>query len=394
MNQEEINIIKSLAEEVLGENELQLLKTRVITDENYSKFLDKFLQILIEKDKSISLLDFLSFNELSEKYLIFKTKITDILEELAELSFKGHSSENIEFLLETKNEVFLNHLHFLSETRTALAISERAEIKKKLKHLDALNEFELTDDELKTAVTILERKRLKQYLKDIEEDGAKIFDLNFKSILKYAAVIIFIIVPAFFIVNYLNKDDSNKKPQLAQKKQVKKIDTIAKHKDMLGDKLKMPEADQYSQDNSVLQEKSFGFASGEIKKINITIVNIATQINVLENYYKLEIERASNKGYGAIANIYRQKFDSLSATKETYTYDKITGKLVIYSSKLKADKKTVASIKLLGLEQNNKKILYTKIENKYYLIIEQGNNSKLLEELNEDIIDRLNQIGN
>ena len=131
MNLKEQHIIDSLITEALDADELFALKNNLITEENYENFLTKLLLIIINKDTTLSLLDFLKFNNLSSKFLFFQNKTTDVIEDIAELSFKGHESENTIYLEQSNNEIFQEHLQFLKETQNAIIFSERIELKKK-----------------------------------------------------------------------------------------------------------------------------------------------------------------------------------------------------------------------------------------------------------------------
>lgn len=217
MNLKEIHIINSLIEQTLIKHEIEGLKERLIILENYNNFLEKLLGIIIGKDKSVTLLDFLSNNSLSDKVLFIQNKKADVIEELAELHFKKHSSDNTYFLLETNDETFLNHLAFLRETEGAFVINERIDFKKKLEKLDKLNEFNLSESDIKSAITIAERKRLKEQLVKIQptsNEETKIIPFNFKTFLKYAAIIMLVISLAILIINRINQ--KNKSPNKSQ----------------------------------------------------------------------------------------------------------------------------------------------------------------------------------
>ena len=133
MNLKEQHIIDSLITEALDADELFALKNNLVTEENYENFLTKLLFIIINKDTTLSLLDFLKFNNLSSKFLFFQNKTTDVIEDLAELAFKGHESENTIYLEQSNNELFQEHLQFLKETQNAIIFSERIELKKNSK---------------------------------------------------------------------------------------------------------------------------------------------------------------------------------------------------------------------------------------------------------------------
>ena len=154
MTLKEQHIIDSLIKEALDAEELSALKSNLVNENNYENFLNKLLSIIISKDVTVSLIDFLKFNNLSNKLLFFQNKATDVIEKLAELSFKGHESENTIYLEQSNNDVFQDHIQFLKETQNAIIFSERIALKKKLEKLDDLNAFDFDEKDIKAAITL------------------------------------------------------------------------------------------------------------------------------------------------------------------------------------------------------------------------------------------------
>jgi hypothetical protein len=396
MDLKEIHIVNSIIEEVLSDAEIATLKHNLQSEENYTNFLAKLIEVLIEKDSTINLKDFLEFNNLSLKYLVFKNKINDLLEDLADLKFNGHSSENINFLIDSKNETFSNHLDFLQETSKAVKIDQRATLKKKLEQLDKLNEFDLSEQDIKTAVKLKERARLKTHLAEVNESGkkeAKVISLNFKTVLKFAAVLIFIIGPAIFFINRLNNTEKGTQ-ELADNKKIIKSDTSVKKNQTPLDTLQLPNAESYSIENEILQAKNFGYASSINTKITISVFNISNQLKTIERQYQQSINGVSGRGYGPIEKKYQLALDSLNTVRETYTFNKKLNMLSIYTTKWLAEKRFVSKLKLLSIEKNTESILYLKVETNYYLIKLIGKNHDLKEEKDEDMLDRLMLVEN
>ena len=379
--------MNSLIEPSLNRNQIDGLKERLRTSENYNAFWQKLLEIIIGKDQSISLLDFLTSNGLSDKFLFIQNKTEAVIEELAELHFKELKSVNTNFLLQSNNQVFLHHLEFLTETASALVIKERVELKKKFQKLDNLNEFNLNEKDIKTAVVASERKRLKQHLSSLESSEkttAKIIAFDFKAVLKYAAIIILVVGPAIFIINRINHSVSTKDNEVADKHIKITVDSLPH--DTLKLDFKLPVSEKYSGVSVLISESKFGFSSNDNKKISIEINDISGQLSALE------IEQKRNQTHGATAHYLKHAVDSLNAIKETYTFDEKEGKIYLYSTKLKADKKTLNDLKVLGLELENKKAIYLKVKNNYYKLLNTGKNNSLQIELNEDVMDKLNVI--
>lgn len=384
MNFKETYIINSLIEQSLNRNQIDGLKERLQTSENYNVFSRKLLEVIIGKDQSISLLDFLTSNGLSDKFLFIQNKTEDVIEELAELHFKELKSVNTNFLLQSKNQVFLRHLGFLTETASAVVIKERVELKKKFQKFDKLNSFNLDEKDIKTAVVASERKRLKQHLSSLqssEKTTSKIIAFDFKAGLKYAAIIIFVVGPAIFIINRINHSVSTKDNEVADKHVKTKVDSLPH--DTLKSDFKLPVSEKYSGVSVLISESKFGFSSNDNKRISIEINDISGQLSALE------IEQKNNQINGAAINYMKHMIDSLNSIKETYTFDKKEGKIHLYSTQLKADKTTLNDFKVLVLKIENKEVDYLKIKKNYYKLLNIGKYNNLQIESNEDIVDRL-----
>ncbi len=434
MNLKEQHIAESIIKETLDVLELAALKKNLETEANYEIFLSKLLSIITNKDKTISLLDFLKFNNLSGKFLFIQNKKTDIIEELAELFYKGHESENTIYLEQSNNEVFQDHIQFLKDTKLAIELFARKELKKKLEKLDELNAFELTDSDIKTAINLFERHRLKAHFaelakkKEVEVEPAvyysksqlsigdrdevlngneepkfsKTISSKDKTVLRYAAILILVIGPTIFIVNQINKQNYSEPTNVLAKNDTEKqkistskqyaINDTKKQGDPIKIKIEpfefqLPIATSFSGECIIQEKTKFGFSSSDIKQVNITVVNLSNQIDAAQNNLYKEI-----KGNGARTKSIQNKLDSLISLCETYTYSQ--GVIIFYSTKLQANSNTFTNIKLLAIEQKNNTTLYSKIFENYYLIIETKKNSKLIKETQEDVIERIKMIEN
>ncbi len=188
----ENNIIYSVVTSVLTEGEDTALRKLLASEDNYQKFLIKLFEIVIGKEKT-TLQEFLDLHFISGKLREFQNQTEFVIQALADLSFKGYVSEYTAWLQENKNSIFLEHILFLKEAENGISETARRDIKKRLLSLDKLNEFELTDFEIRAAVTIIERKILKERFKQID---SKLYNqLNRKTHkFKYSTVIILIIV--------------------------------------------------------------------------------------------------------------------------------------------------------------------------------------------------------
>lgn len=386
MNLKEQHIIDSLVSEALDADVLSALKNNLASEENYENFLSKLLSIIISKDETVSLFDFLKFNDLSSKFLFFQNKTSDVIEDLAELSFKGYESETITFLVQTNNEVFYNHIQFLKETQNAIIFSERISLKKKLEKLDELNGFDLDEKEIKAAITLHERSRLKKHLSELAKKGSsgdgKIIKFDYRQVLKYAAVLILVVAPTIIIVNRVNKQKTTTN-DLANNDNKKQTEPKQIEKEPYN--FQLPNADTYAMEKELLQEQKFGFSSGsDSKNITIKINNLGVQLIALNN----EIDK--HKADLKIRTYLKYKVDSINAFNETYIFTKNNG-LAIYTLKLSPTKNTLQQLKFITTEKEK---LYLKEKSAYYLIKKDGLRHQLIKETSEDIIDQLDLIEN
>lgn len=386
MNLKEQHIIDSLVSEALDADELSALKNNLASEENYENFLSKLLSIIISKDKTVSLFDFLKFNNLSSKFLFFQNKTSDVIEDLAELSFKGYESETIAFLLQTNNEVFYNHIQFLKETQNAIIFSERISLKKKLEKLDELNGFDLDEKEIKAAITLHERSRLKKHLSELAKKGSsgdgKIIKFDFRQVLKYAAILILVVAPTIIIVNRVNKQKTTTN-EIANNNNNKQENHIENKTEPYS--IELPNSDTYAMEKELIQKQKFGFSSGsDSKSITIKINNLSVQLIALNN----EIDK--HKANLKIRTYLKYKVDSINALNETYIFTK-ANELVIYSIKLPSTKSILQKLKLISIKTEK---LYLNEKSSYYLIKKDGLRHPLIKVTSEDIMDQLDLIEN
>jgi len=412
MNLKEQHIIDSLIKETLDAEEFSALKKNLETEANYEIFLSKLLSIITNKDKSISLLDFLKFNNLSGKFLFIQNKKTDIIEELAELFYKGHESEITTFLAHTNDDIFNRHIQFLKETHNAIIFSERIELKKKLEKLDELTEFNLDENEIKAAVTSHERQILRKHFSELakntevevepavyysksqlsiddrdevlngneEPKFSKTISSKYKTVLRYAAILILVIGPTIFIVNRINKQNYLEQPNVLAKNDTKKqkistskqyaINDTKKQGDPIKIKIEpiefqLPIAESIVMETKLLEEPKFGFAASPVSKVKLSVINISNQIDALEQQCKKASSEKSNTGNGLSVKRYCGSYDSLISIKETYTFNKKLNTLTIYTSKWKANNKFVSKLKLVSIEKNTESILFLNVETNY-----------------------------
>ena len=73
-------------------------------------------------------------------------------------------------LLKTNNNVFYESLGFIENVKTAIVLTERGQLKKKMQLLDELETFNLSESAVKAAVTQSERERFKEEMMKIDRE--------------------------------------------------------------------------------------------------------------------------------------------------------------------------------------------------------------------------------
>ena len=202
MRTKENDIIGLIILDILTEREHRALKLMLETEENYQLFLLKLLNILIGKDSTIPLSDFLDLHNMSGKEINLNNHTNDIIEDIAELAFKGYSSEITLWLNENQNIVYLEHLSFLEDVRSEIEKKERITIKNRLKLLSEMKDFDLTEDEIREGIILYERNRLRKHFAQLsaqEKSVTKVNTSNSPNRLKYASILLLIGVSSIIL---------------------------------------------------------------------------------------------------------------------------------------------------------------------------------------------------
>ena len=146
-------------------------------------YLNSLNRIWIAKKYDLTLLE-----ELNRSYNFPAYQDSDLtaagryLEKLAESYVQGNNSDTIQYLLKTGNPDFLESSGFIEEVKTAIKLTERERLKKKMQFLDDVGEFDLPEPEIKAAIIQSERERLKAVMQKIDtEDENKVKHLGAES---------------------------------------------------------------------------------------------------------------------------------------------------------------------------------------------------------------------
>lgn len=246
MRTKENDIIGLVILDILTEREHRALKLMLETEENYQVFLSKLLNILIGKDKSMLLGHYLELHNIYGKEINFNTQTNSIIEDIAELAFKGYSSEITLWLNENQNIVYLEHLSFLEDVRSEIEKKERITIKNRLKLLSEMKDFDLTEDEIREGIILYERNRLRKHFAQLsaqEKSVTKVNTSNSPNRLKYASILLLIGVSSIILAysipqvrNFIKKELK----ELFQKEEPpakKESDTVIAPKEVASDTL-------------------------------------------------------------------------------------------------------------------------------------------------------------
>jgi hypothetical protein len=207
VNTQESNIVEIVLIKTLSEREKKELRLLLPSEENYQKFLITLFEILIGKEKTISLESFLDLHSLEGKLAAIKEYSNEIIEDLAELAYNGHSSNYTIWLSETKNEVYLYHLRFAEDIKKVIQLKERITIRERLNKLEKMKGFELTDAQIERGVIYHERNRLRKRFAELDAKTAKQENKGFFQ-LKFATIVLLITISgailAFSIPGFRN----------------------------------------------------------------------------------------------------------------------------------------------------------------------------------------------
>lgn len=252
-----------------------------VLDENKEaiNYLNSVNKILIANNFNEALLQQLdqtyNYSSSTDKLTSFRGRY---LEQLAELNMQGKTSSTIQHLLENPNPVFIQHSEFIADVKTATRIMEREQLKKIMRGENEIQSFDLNDEEIRSAVRMIERKKLTEMMdkinieqkdENIEGKDAKIIPLqtsfNWKRLAAAAVVIGVIATTAIIIIN-------NKKPSPGIV--INKPDTTVNKKNIKDDRNTGTEIASFSFDTvqrvmNVNKESALGFA---VKQEKITVI--------------------------------------------------------------------------------------------------------------------------
>lgn len=346
----------------------------------------------------------------------------DYYTSLAQIYLNGESNEEIKLLLLNKNILFkeivaavLNNEAFEKELSFAIRLTEREQLKKKLQLADAYDNFELPEEEIKTAVTEVERTNFKKLFREIDEQEFKEtmpeevvsqthskssiansaqFSkvISFKSFFRYAAVAIvfgFVAFSGYYLMTSKSPDKKNANTNLSSNDHME----IA-----IPNFTIIPE--QKTKAYSVLAPESFGIFTPKKVKIIITVINTGKYIRQTQVYldslkrsFTMELNSNPKAGYGGVYNEIYTIMDSLkrmldleTSQLNTYTFNQKTGRIILYlSDDIQVDK-------VMSVNPADRSVFYIQLKKEFYKIQSAIKSKRLIPESNKAIIEELNKI--
>ena len=301
------------------------------------------------KDESIDKISAeIGFTESIEELLKIRN---EYFVSLAQISLDQATNQTLEQIKASNNQSFKKLLNEMSDNDSfekdmsiSLKSLQRDEMKKLFKEIDKEDEFEIADNEIKTAITSVERESMKKRFAEIdkEEHRSKVFKL----ITRYAvaAAVIGILIGGAYL-RFFNHETSNDNSIVAN--------------------VELPnlfESSEYSK-SIIVDNRGSGLAGNISIKDSISIQTngLTKQIDTLRAMLENAIPDNAGEHDQTNSRITKQ-IDSLLNILNTYTYDFKTKKVVLNVPQVSIIKNIIA------INPNDLSEFYISIEGKYYLI--------------------------
>ena len=420
-NNLKLEITEILKEALHAEGFVELQKN-FPSEDTYSNFLDTLVELILTKSER-ELSDFMDLYDFERIGTLFYSRKNDIIEKIAELFYSGISDKWSYFMQKTNNSIFIEHLSFLENLNLAVKISERERIKNKLKNLDDIEAFEISDQEITRAVSIIERAHLKSKFKEIDSEQEKEEELepdyvgkvigisepihlekkNKKSdyfvknttisFYKYAAIILMVLLASSITYIYIKNlakrserdmamnhvhEKSPSSPYSANKIQP----SVKLKKNNLIEKPILPKAQILQSKTNVISTPNMGFSAVKTRQLTTTIINIGPQLSSI--YHQIKAATSENSAY---LKQCRKLQDSLIRLQGTYLLDLSQNQLTLYSSPKKIEF-TPKKVKIFLYRE----LYYLKYGDIFYLLDPNKNQLNTIND--DDLIDELNVLEN
>ena len=335
----EIQILENLCKSVLEEAYFDISKCDATF---WKSFLVHFIDFEQDRKPFYVFIYSLELNNPEKAIQTFENLYQPFLDQLAEETVLGYTSECVEKLL--ANTYFNQRVHFYKNLEKAIAINERKQLKRALPAMYDKYAFEISDNELRPVITKLERQALKDKMKGWDKEltnvkeHSNVFSSNQKPAetkvikltwVKYAAAACIFLVIGIVL---FNQNTNEVKPDIDV--------VIDEDKQMykLNNKLPRPElmeATKKSSWSKVIINEGLGFSSNQLKikvvEINNQdrIVSIQKAIFTYQEYLEKELLNSIGDGplfdeIKAQIEALNKELNTLKAQQNTYLFDENT----------------------------------------------------------------------
>jgi hypothetical protein len=334
----------------------------------------------------------------------------------------------INYLIDSKNNVFLGHKMFLENLSNSINNLERTNLKQTLKQLEA----EIEEKDLEIAITNLERNERKKMLQDIEGFEKEIAvsynisesDNNISSkrnndwrfTIKIAAMLILIVLPFGIYIFFFNKGElnnteqhasNNSKVKLENNSEIKNEDEkssslLAKTIDLLDiNKINTPESEIQIITKSIKEiSDGFGFAKEKLT-IQIELVSNLKAESYLSNkrliinkkqkeidLLNIKDKDLAKKSLLEADSICKSLIKNIKKLEWSYKFE--NNKLTLFTNQ-DIDKKHLEVYSIKDDENAKLNMYYLKIDNFYYAI-KINDEDLLIKVVDEVLLDKLEGI--
>lgn len=294
---------------------------------------------------------------------------------LAHTSMEGGSNSDLNKIKASQNQSFQKLQEDMSDDESfeidmslSLKLYQREEMKKRFQQLDEKDEFEISDKELKAAITSVERESMKKGFKamDKSEEKSKVFKL----ITRYAvaAALVGVLIGGYYF-NSLNKEELTDNLIVANIEIPNLIESTEGNKSIIAD------------------NRGSGFAKNPAinDSIIIQVNGLSKQIDTLQVMLE-NLRMKANKQADIIHSKIIGQIDSLQMLLNTYTFNPSTKKATLNLPKV-----TVIE-NIISIDPNHLSTFYIKIKGKYYLIETNSKSAKLTPLEDKTLIKKLQTI--
>ena len=174
MQKSDLIILEDLLFHYIKDNERDNYFSLIKNEDYKSALLNGVNKILIyENNYEIVLYEFLESYKIKDYFIGIKNIKTNYIEVLAELYVKGNKNESINHLIKINDQAFVEATEFLNYLKNIFFLEGRKELKTHLIKLENLENFELSDTDIKLGIKNEARESLKFRFNKIEKEKKK-----------------------------------------------------------------------------------------------------------------------------------------------------------------------------------------------------------------------------